>query len=220
MTAKPKSDRSRLRRSHERGAYDHEAFYKVLDAGVLCHVGYVIDGLPYVTPTFYWRDGEHVYWHGSSASRMLRASTGNQVCFNVALLDGFVLARSGFHSSVNYRSVTLFGEAEIVSDIAEKRAQLDLFIEQLWPGRNDEIRSISDQELKATTVLSMRIDEGSAKVRTGPPIDDEEDYDLPVWAGVVPVRQIADAPIPDPQLPPGTEIPEHIKSFIAVRYPT
>jgi len=219
MTASPKSDRSRLKRSHHRGAYDREALHGVLDAGILCHIGYVIDGQPYVTPTFYWREGDMLYWHGSSASRMLRASKGHQVCFNVALLDGFVLARSGFHSSVNYRSATLFGEAEFVAEPAEKRRQLDLFVDGLWPGRTNEIRPITDQELKATTVLSMRIDEGSAKIRSGPPIDDEEDYALPVWAGVVPVRQVAGDPIPDPRLAPGTPVPEHIRSFIAARYP-
>lgn len=217
MSAKPPSARTRVRRAPTRGRYDRADIDAILDAGMVCHVGYVIDGAPYVTPTLYWREGDHVYWHGSSASRMLRKSAGTEVCLTVTHIDGLVMARSGFHHSVNYRSVMLFGTAERVTDPAEKLARLDTFIEGMFPGRCAELRPVYDQELKATTVLSMKIAEGSAKVRTGPPIDDEEDYALPVWAGVLPVRQSWGAPVPDPRLAPGTPLPEHIRRFLEAR---
>lgn len=208
-----RTERSRLRRASKRGSFDRQTVNAVLDAGLMCHVGYVIDGKPYVTPTFYWRDGDHVYWHGSSASRMIRRAKGAHVCLTVAHLDGLVLARSGFHHSVNYRSVMLFGEAELVTGKAEKTRVLDHFVDLLYPGRNSDIRPSTAQELKGTTVLRMAIAEGAAKIRTGGPIDDEDDYALPVWAGVVPLRMVAGAPEPDDRLAAGTPVPAHVREL-------
>jgi len=203
--------RTRLKRLYYRGVYDRKTVYEILDAGLMCHVGYVIEGQPYVTPTAYWREGDHVYWHGSSASKMLRhVETGVPVCFTVALLDGLVLARSGFHSSINYRSVMAFGTAVKVSDEAYKLAALEAFVERLTPGRWADMRPVQKQELKATTVLSMKLDEVACKVRTGPPADDEEDYALDVWAGVVPIGYAPGAPEDDPRLKAGVARPDYL----------
>jgi nitroimidazol reductase NimA-like FMN-containing flavoprotein (pyridoxamine 5'-phosphate oxidase superfamily) len=208
------TDRTRVRRMHERGAYERATIHAILDAGMLCHVGYVIDGEPYVTPTAHWRDGDYVYWHGSSASRMLRAqSAGVAVCVTVSLLDGLVLARSGFHHSMNYRSVMAFGVAELVSETGAKLHALKMFVERLVPGRWAEIREPSAQELKATTILRLRLDEASAKLRVGPPKDDEADYALPVWAGVLPLSLTAGPPLADPRLPPDTPVPDALADF-------
>jgi nitroimidazol reductase NimA-like FMN-containing flavoprotein (pyridoxamine 5'-phosphate oxidase superfamily) len=207
------TERTRLRRLHPRGRFDRETIYAILDAQPLCAVGYVIDGRPYVTPTLQWREGHHVYWHGSSASRALRAQKAAEVCLTVAILDGFVLARSGFHHSVNYRSVMLFGRAFAVEDPEEKRERLRHFIDRLFPGRSAILRPDHPQELKATTVLGMEISEGSAKIRTGPPKDEEEDYALPIWAGVLPVRMQVGLPEADPRNPEGVEVPDHVRAF-------
>jgi nitroimidazol reductase NimA-like FMN-containing flavoprotein (pyridoxamine 5'-phosphate oxidase superfamily) len=188
--------------------------YRILDAGFVCHVGYVIDGQPYVTATSYWRQGDRLYWHGSSASRMLRrVKEGVPVCVNVSLFDGLVLARSGFHHSINYRSVMLFGEAAALNDEREKLGALEVFTERLWPGRWAELRPTTSQELKATTVLAMPIEEAVAKERTGPPGDDEEDYDLDVWAGEIPLRLTAGRAVPDPRLKPGVLAPAYLENF-------
>lgn len=193
-----KTPRTRVKRNHTRGVYDRERAYEVLDSGYIAHIGYVVDGQPFVTPTFYWREGDHVYWHGSAASRMLkRQSEGIPVCLTVSHIDGLVLARSAFHHSVNYRSVMLVGEAFKVTGAAEKTEKLKTFLDGMTPGRWDSIRPMTSQELKATTVLGMEIDEGSAKIRDGGPIDDEEDYDLPIWAGVAPMEMRMGAFIPD-----------------------
>ena len=182
------TERSKVKRVPKRAAYDRATVDAILDAGLMCHVGYVIDGAPYVTATCYWRHGDRVYWHGSAASRMLRTVTsGVPVCFTVSHLDGLVMARSGFHHSVNYRGVTLFGEAVKIEDPAEKLATLKDFTDRLTPGRWEELRETTDQELKGTTICALTIDEGSAKVRSGGPVDDEPDYDLNVWAGIVPI---------------------------------
>jgi nitroimidazol reductase NimA-like FMN-containing flavoprotein (pyridoxamine 5'-phosphate oxidase superfamily) len=211
MDAYTPTARSRVRRLHERGRYDRDAVFAILDATLFCHIGYVIDGQPYVTPTGYWRVGDRLYWHGSSASRMLRAqSVGIPVCFTVMIVDGLVLARSGFHHSVNYRSVMAFGQAAKLEEPEEKRSALEAYIERFLPGRNRELRPITSQELKATTVLGMTIEEASAKFRNGPPKDDEEDYDLAVWAGVVPIRQVFGDAVPDPRLKNGTRPPLHV----------
>ncbi|WP_424928371.1 pyridoxamine 5'-phosphate oxidase family protein [Amaricoccus tamworthensis] len=207
------TDRTRLRRSHQRGHFDRETINAILDAQPMCGVGYVIDGKPFVTPTLQWREGNHVYWHGSSASRALRSSREAEVCLSVAILDGFVLARSGMHHSVNSRSVTLYGTAFRVEDPEEKHAKLARFVNGLFPGRYEGLRDEYAQDLKATMVLGMEIAEGSAKVRTGGPNDEEEDYDLPIWAGVVPVRMEVGEPVPDPRNLPGVEVPEHVKTF-------
>ncbi len=207
------SDRSRLRRLYERGSYDDETVYGLLDALPLAHVGYVLEGAPVVTPTFQWREGDHIYWHGSSASRMLRKSEGTEVCLTASALDGFVLARSGFHHSVNYRSVTLFGTARKVEEAEAKEARLKAFVDGLFPGRWETLRELTGQELKATTVLTMPIDEASAKVRTGGPVDDEEDYALPIWAGVIPMVQQMMPLEPDPRNLDGVTPPDHVTNF-------
>lgn len=207
----PPSAHTRIKRLHERAHYDRETVHAILDAGLLCHVGYVIDGQPYVTPTCYWRSGDRVYWHGSSASKMLRRlEAGVPVCFTVALLDGLVLARSGFHSSINYRSVMAFGMAEKVADEAQILAALVAFSERLTPGRWAELRPQNDQEIKATTVMALDLAEVVAKVRTGPPSDDEADYDFPVWAGNVPIRSLVEAPVDDPRLKAGIARPDYL----------
>lgn len=214
-SALSQTPRSRVKRLHERGRYDFDTAAAILDDGFLCHVGYVIDGKPYVTPTSYWREGDHVYWHGSSASRMLRTLQGGvDCCFTVAHIDGLVLARSAFHHSINYRSVMLFGTAHKVEDEAGKLAALERFVERLYPGRWRELRPVTAQEAKATTVLHMKIDEGSGKVRTGPPKDDEEDYGWPVWAGEVPLRRMSSAPIPDERQTAGVAMPSYLASLV------
>jgi uncharacterized protein len=214
MTAFTPTHRSKVQRLHERGRYDEDSVFAILDSGLVAHIGYVIDGQPYVTPTGYWRVDDHLYWHGSSASRMLRTqSAGIPVCFTVMIVDGLVLARSGFHHSVNYRSVMAFGKARKIEDNDEKRAALDSYVERFLPHRNRELRPIDPQELKATTLLGMTIEEASAKIRSGPPKDDEPDYDLPVWAGVVPVRQVFGDPVPDPRLHAGTKLPLHVATL-------
>ena len=213
MATPPPSDRVRLRRAHERGAYDAETLHKILDATPLCSVGYVIDGQPYVTPTMHWREGDHVYWHGSSASRMLRAADAAQVCVTVSLLDGFVMARSGMHHSMNYRSAMMLGTARKISDPEEIEGRLKTFIDGLFPGRWDMLRPAHPQEIKATTLMSLPLDEASTKIRTGPPKDDEEDYDLPIWAGVIPVRTEVLPAEADPRNLDGVTPPEHILNF-------
>lgn len=207
------TDRTRLRRAHERGHFDRPTINAILDAQPMCSVGYVIDGKPYVTPTLQWREGNHVYWHGSSASRALRNSKDAEVCLSVALLDGFVLARSGMHHSVNTRSVTLFGTAYKVEDPDEKLAKLARFVNGLFPGRYEMLRPDHAQDLKATMILGMQITEGSAKMRNGGPSDEEADYELPIWAGVIPVSMKIGEPVPDERNLPGVEMPPHVRTF-------
>jgi nitroimidazol reductase NimA-like FMN-containing flavoprotein (pyridoxamine 5'-phosphate oxidase superfamily) len=203
--------RTQVRRMPKRGHYDRETVHAILDAGAIAHIGYVIDGQPYVTPTAYWRKGERIYWHGSSASRMLRTiDAGSPVCVEVSHIDGFVLARSAFHHSVNYRSVMAFGTAHKLTDEAEIVEALRDFTERLYPGRWDALRPIQPQEIKATTVLAMDLSEAVAKVRTGMPIDDDEDYALPIWAGVLPVQTRVMAPIDDPKNLPGLTAPDYL----------
>ena len=208
------TEKSRIKRAPTRAVYDRATVDAILDAGLLCHVGYVIDGAPYVTATCHWRKGDRVYWHGAAASRMLRMVTsGVPVCFTVSHLDGIVLARSGFHHSVNYRGVTLFGEAVKIEDEGEKLAALKDLSDRLTPGRWEELRPVNDQEMKGTTICALEIDEGSAKVRAGGPVDDEEDYNLDVWAGVVPVTTTLGAPIPDTRLKPGIAEPAYLREI-------
>jgi len=209
----PPSERTRLRRLHERGRYDREAVHAILDATPLAQLGTVVDGSPRVTPTFQWRAGDRVYWHGSSASQALRAAEDGEVCLSVCLLDGLVLARSGFFHSANYRSLTIFGRARKVSDPDEKLARLETFIERLFPGRWSTLRPVTPQELKATSVLSLPIEEASAKIRTGPPGDDEPDCSLPVWAGVLPIRMLVEPPLPDPRMPAGVAEPRYLRTL-------
>lgn len=209
------TDRNKVKRTPLRGAYDREAVYAVLDACQICHVGYVVEGQPYVTPTIFWRDGDTLFWHGSSASRMLRTvKAGVDVCVTASLFDGWVMARSGFHHSANYRSVMAFGKAAPLETEAEKDAALKLMMDGLFPGRWEEIRPATKQELKGTTVVRMEIDQASAKVRNGPPVDDDEDYALPVWAGVLPARQVCEAPVADPKLNSGIAFPENLAGYL------
>ncbi len=207
----PPTERSRIRRSPLRAHYDRATVHAILDAGLLCHVGYVIDAQPYVTPTAYWRRDDRVYWHGSSASRMLRhLKQGPRVCFTVSLMDGLVLARSGFHTSVNYRSVMAFGNAELVEGEADKLAALEDMMARIVPGRWPDLKPPTQQELKATTVVSLKLEEVAAKVRSGPPVDEPEDYALDVWAGVVPMHTVIDPPEDDPQLKAGIAQPANL----------
>jgi nitroimidazol reductase NimA-like FMN-containing flavoprotein (pyridoxamine 5'-phosphate oxidase superfamily) len=197
------SSRSRVHRHPERAHYDHETVFAILDSALLCHVGYVIDGRPYVTPTLFWRAGECLYWHGSSASRMLRAqSAGIPVCLTVSHADGLVLARSAFRHSLNYRAVMAFGTASVVADAADKEAGLNALIERLYPGRTALMRAILPLELKATTLMRMVIEEASAKIRDDGPLDLVEDYHTPCWAGVVPIAQRLGATVADTRVPP------------------
>ena len=208
------TDRTQVKRLPKRGAYDRETVFKILDEAFVCHVGFVVDGQPYVIPTNFGRSGDTLYLHGSAASRMLRTlSEGIPVCVTVTLVDGLVLARSAFHHSVNYRSVVILGTAHLVGDPAEKMEALRLFTEHIMKGRWDDIRLPTDQEMKGTTVLALPMEEVSAKVRTGGPIDDEEDYALPMWAGVLPLPVVPAVPIPDARLNPKTEIPGYMKGY-------
>lgn len=206
------SVRSQLRRLPKRGSHQDQTIYAILDAGFLAHVGFQTNGQPFVIPTLYGRDEGKLYLHGSAASRMLRElETGVHACVTVTLVDGLVLARSAFHHSMNYRSVVAFGVARAIGDPFEKIRALRIISEHLMPGRWNDVRGPSEKELKATAVLEFSIDEASAKIREGPPLDDEEDYKLPVWAGTVPLRMERQAPLPDPRLAEGIEMPEYIK---------
>ena len=204
------SERVRVKRLHERGHYDAATIHQILDAMPICSVGYVFKGSPYVTPTLQWREGGHIYWHGSSASRMLEAVEETEACVTVTIVDGFVLARSAFHHSANYRSVMALGTARKISDKDEKEARLRTFVDKLYPGRWDILRPMNAKEFKATTVMSLPLSEASAKIRTGGPKDDEEDYALPIWAGVLPIHLQTSAPIADALNLPGLAPPAHV----------
>jgi hypothetical protein len=208
------TERTKVRRLPERGKYDSESVYGILDEAFTCHVGFVVESQPYVIPTGFARVNDTLYIHGSAASRMLRTlADGVQVCVTVTLIDGIVMARSGFHSSMNYRSVVILGRATQVEGRDEKLAALAAFSEQVMPGRWQDLRETTDAELKGTLVLSLPLEEVSAKVRTGPPKDDEEDYALPLWAGVVPLKLTAGNPINDPRLATGIEPPGYARNY-------
>lgn len=203
-----------MKRLPKRGEYDHAAVYQILDEAFICHVGFVADGKPVVIPTSYARIGDDLYIHGSAASRMLRSlEEGIDVCVTVTLIDGLVLARSAFHHSINYRSVVIFGAAKVVDDPDEKIKALHAFTDHVVPGRWEDVRPPNESELRATLVLKLPLVEVSAKARTGPPLDDEEDYELSVWAGVVPLKLTAGAPISDDRLPAGIEPPEYAREY-------
>src|SRR5271169_7108952 len=198
--------RTRVVREADRAVYDRETVYRILDEGFLCHAGFVVDGQPFVIPTSYGRKDASLYIHGSAASRMLRQfKDGVPICITVTLLEGLVLARSIFNHSMNYRSVVVLGKAVLVDDPAEKLAALRVLSEHILPGRWDDSRQPNERELKATSVLRVPIEEFSAKVRTGPPVDDAEDYAFPTWAGEVPLEMKAGAPINDPRMDPARE---------------
>jgi uncharacterized protein len=213
-----KTERTKVKRLPARGAYDRETIYSILDGGFICHVGFVVDGQPYVIPTGYARIGDDIYIHGSAASRMLRnLAQGIDVCVTVTLIDGLVLARSAFHHSINYRSVVILGKAELVEETAEKEKALEAFTEHIIPGRWAEIRWPNELELKATSVLKLPIEEASAKIRTGDPKDDVDDYAMNVWAGVLPLSQVPGTPIPDSRLAEGITIPGHVVEYGSVK---
>ncbi len=196
--------RTTLKRLPQRGAFDRESINQILDEGFICHVGFAVDGQPYVIPTGYARAGDRLFIHGSQASRMLRTlGQGIDVCLTVTLIDGLVLARSAFHHSMNYRSVVVFGRATVVDEREEKLSALRALSDHMIPGRWDDVRKPSERELQLTTVLSLPLDEASAKVRT-----------LPVWAGVIPLRMVANAPHPDPRLPENREPPEYVVRYV------
>ena len=206
--------RTTLKRLPQRGAFDRASINQILDEGFICHVGFAVDGQPFVIPTGYARAGDRLLIHGSQASRMLRTvGQGIDVCLTVTLIDGLVLARSAFHHSMNYRSVVVFGRAVLVYEREEKLTALRALSEHLIPGRWDDVRRPSERELQLTTVLSLPLDEASAKVRTGPPLDDEEDYELSVWAGVISLRMVARAPTPDPRLPAEIDPPPYALDY-------
>lgn len=206
--------RTRVIRESERGVYDRETVYRILDEGFLCHVGFAVEGQPFVIPTSYGRVDASLYVHGSAASRMLRQLKESvPVCVTVTLLDGLVLARSVFNHSMNYRSVVILGKATLVDDPKEKIEALHALSEHILPGRWADSRQPNERELKATSVLRVPIEEFSAKVRVGPPIDDEEDYAFPTWAGVVPLEMVSGTPIDDARLLPGRSVPEYARGY-------
>ena len=205
------TSRTRLRRLPKRGSHDRATIHAILDEALICHLGFVHDGQPFVIPTLHARKGDEVLIHGSAASRALRTlAEGARLCLTATLIDGLVLARSAFHHSVNYRSVVLLGQARLLEDAADKDAALEAFTEKLVPGRWADVRPPTRQELKGTKVLAMPIDEASAKVRTGPPGDDDEDYARDTWAGVLPLQVAQGTPVPDPLLREGIGVPEHV----------
>ena len=213
----PMSDRTRVIREPQRAVYDREIIYKILDEGFVCHVGFTLDGQTFVIPTMYARVNDAIYFHGSAASRMLRGvSAGLNVCVTVTLLDGLVLARSVFNHSMNYRSVVALGNAAIVDQPGEKSAALHAFTEKLIPGRWNDARQPNEQELKATSILRLPLTEVSAKVRVGGVEDDAEDYALQVWAGILPLRLVADAPVRDERCHASLETPAYAMNFRAV----
>jgi len=214
MAQIPQTERTTLRRLPKRGSHERETINQILDEGFICHVGFVLAGRPFVIPTGYARVDDKLIIHGSQASRTLRAlKTGIDVCVTVTLIDGLVLARSAFHHSMNYRSVVIFGRADLVEPREEKLAALFALSEHIVPNRWPEVREPSESELQQTTVLSLPIDEASAKIRTGPPLDDEEDYALGVWAGVLPLQLTAESPIADPRLPGDLEVPRYLTDY-------
>ena len=210
----PQTDRTKLKRLPKRGHFDRETVYAILDEGFICHVGFAVEGQPFVIPTGYARVDDKLYIHGSQASRMLRSlSNGLDACVTVTIVDGLVLARSAFHHSMNYRSVLVFGHATLVDDPKEKYDALVALSEHIVRGRWADVREPNEQEMVQTTVLCLPIQEASAKIRTGPPLDDEEDYALPMWAGVIPLKLIAEQPINDPRLPAEIPVPDYAANY-------
>ncbi len=210
MSEYPIDSRNKVKRIPKRGHYDRETIYNILDAGFLCHIGFVVDGQPFVIPTAYGRSGDKIYLHGATTSRMLvNAQTGIPLCLTVTYLDGLVVARSAFHSSMNYRSAVIFGKAELVKGQEETEA-LKIITEHILKGRWEECRQPNAREMKATSVLRMDIDQASAKIRTGPPGDDEADLQLDIWAGVVPLKRTWETPQVDPTLQRAIPIPNSV----------
>jgi hypothetical protein len=214
----PVSERNQVKRRHDRGFYDHATVHALLDAAMLCHVSYVIDGQPFCTPTFFWREGKRLYWHGSSASRMLRnLAHGEPACLTVTHLDSLVLARSGFNHSADYRSVMAFGKARLVDDPQEKARALVMMVDRLFPQRTAGLRPTTAQEIKATTVIAMDIEQASAKIRARGVVDEDEDYGLPVYAERIPVTTVLGQPEPCPRLVDGLPRPATLAGYAAGR---
>lgn len=213
MSAIPPTPRTTLSRLPARGRYDRELIDTVLDEALVCHVGFVADGQPFVIPTIHARMGDRLVFHGALASRMLKAAMSVPVCVTVTLVDGLVLARSAFHHSMNYRSVVILGQAYELTDEIEKTRALEAVVEHVVPGRLASVRAPSPSEVKATRVLALPITEASAKVRSGPPLDDEADHALSCWAGEIPLRLCAQTPVPDPKLRPGTPVPDAARLY-------
>jgi nitroimidazol reductase NimA-like FMN-containing flavoprotein (pyridoxamine 5'-phosphate oxidase superfamily) len=212
------SKRNRVVRRPQRGKYDKATVYDILDAALLCHIAYVIDGQPYCTPTSFWREGDHLYWHGSSASRMLRSqSAGIPVCLTVTHMDAIVLARCGFNHSINYRSVMAYGSAYVVEDEAEKLAAMDRFIDRFFPGRSALLRPATQQEIKATTFVGMEIEQASGKIRNEPVHDDEADYAVPVWTALLPITTVLGEAQQCPRQMEGVTRPEGMSGYVAGR---
>jgi nitroimidazol reductase NimA-like FMN-containing flavoprotein (pyridoxamine 5'-phosphate oxidase superfamily) len=214
----PVDQTNRVKRLHERGRYDHATVHALLDSAALCHVAYVVDGQPYCTPTLFWREGSTLYWHGSSASRMLRnLSEGEPACLTVTHLDSLVLARCGFNHSADYRSVMAFGHARLIEDLAEKERALVMMVDRFFPGRTATLRPSTAQEIKATAVVAMKIEKASAKIRTKGLADDEEDYAFPTYAERIPLRTVLGAPEPCDRLLPGIARPATLAGYSAGR---
>ena len=208
--------RNKVLRLAKRAIYDEDEVYAIVDAAMICHVGYEIDGQPYVMPTLIARDGDTLLLHGSATSRTItHAGAGNPVCITVTHSDGIVLARSVFNHSINYRSALLYGTGRLITDPDEKLAGLILFTEKLVPGRWDDVRPMTPQEFKATGIVAVPIESASAKVRTGMPVDEPEDVDLPIWGGVIPIRQVMDDAIPDTHVPDEMPVPEYLRQHVA-----
>ncbi len=208
----PKTDRNQVRRIAERGKYDRKTIYEILDEGFLCHVGFCIENQPFVIPTLYARSGDSIFIHGSAVSRMLKnLSEGIEICLTVTLVDGLVLARSAFNHSMNYRSAVVFGNGRLVEESGEKLAALKTISDNALPDRFDDSRAPTEKELKATSVIRIEIEEASAKIRSGDPIDDRKDYDSPFWAGVLPIETSFGKPIADSKLDETVELPDYLK---------
>lgn len=204
-------DRSRLRRIPARGTHERDSVHRILDEARICHVAFAVEGQPFVIPTLHGRMGDSVYLHGAKASRLLKhAAEGREICIAATIVDGIVLARSLFHSSMNYRSVVLFGRGRLLESDEEKLRALEAVSDHLQPGRWSDARRPNEKELAATGVVEVPIDTASAKIRSGPPLDDEEDYGLPIWAGVIPIAEASLAPVPDPRLMPGVPLPTYL----------
>ncbi len=209
---------SKVKRHPERAHYDRETVHAILDAGLVCHVGYALGDQPMVTPTIHWREGDRLYWHGSAASRMLETlATGVKACVTVTLVDGLVVARTAFTHSMNFRAAMVFGTATLLPSREAKLAALEHLIERLYPGRWATLRAPTEQEIKATAVLSMPIEEASAKIRSGPPLDHEKEMGAEVWAGVIPLTLTPGAPIADSRLDPGIPMPEMFARYALPR---
>ncbi len=212
------TSQNRVVRVPNRGAYDKEMIYQIIDDAMICHVGLIQDGKPVVIPTLHARDGDNVLLHGATTSRLLKyAQSGQDICVTITLVDGLVLARSVMHHSMNYRSVVVFGKGYLVSDPDEKLAAMKAFTERLIPGRWADARQPNEKEMKATSIVAIPMTSASAKVRTGGPVDDEEDYSLPIWAGVLPMKENMIDPIDDDRLIEGVGVPEYVSKYIQAK---